>query len=284
MDSTELYLDLLKGCLTRILFIDEELYAPPPSGWQGKAWEAFKRYTNHPDWQIVRPARANRKAREEGRGAARNAETAVGFLRLNNIQQCVTSVIEENIPGDLLEAGCQRGGSVIFMKGVLAAHGVSDRDVWLADTFEGLPSIADEDRRGAPPNPERYPADEGVKPKGGPRSVGVEGVKSNFARYGLLDDKVRFLAGLFKDTLPGASLGQLAVVRLDGDYYESTMDSITELYPKLAVGGYLIVDDYSTEKWGDRCGQAIRDYREANGITEPMQEVDHNAIYWRRER
>ena len=158
---------------------------------------------------------------------------------------------------------------------MLAAHEVGDRDMWLADTFTGLPL----------PNPEEYPADSGYNLTGNdPNAIGVEGVKSNFRRYGLLDETVRFLVGLFKDTLPDAPIERLSVVRLDGDLYESTMDSITALYPKLSVGGYLIVDDYSSPMWSKACGQAIRDFRDQQGITEPIQEVDWNAIYWRRER
>lgn len=114
-------------------------------------------------------------------------------------------------------------------------------------------------------------------------NVSIEQVKANFARYGLLDDQVRFLRGWFKDVLPAAPVQQLAVIRLDGDLYESTIDAITALYPKLSIGGYLIVDDYNAPGWDRACGQAIRDYREANGVTEPIQEIDWSGVYWRRE-
>ncbi len=199
----------------------------------------------------------------------------IGHARLDNIQTCVTDVLEDNIPGDLIEAGVWRGGAAILMRAVLTAHGASDRNVWLADSFKGLPA----------PDLVRYPADEGLDFSGNPvLAVGVEQVKANFARYDLLDDHVRFLVGWFKDTLPAAPIEQLAVIRLDGDLYESTIDAITALYPKLAVGGYLIVDDYNAPGWDKACGQAIRDYRSEHDIREPIREIDWTGVYWRRER
>jgi O-methyltransferase len=161
------------------------------------------------------------------------------------------------------------------MRAVLAAHGISDRCVWLADSFRGLP----------PSHAELYPGDEGLDLTRYPElAVDVEQVKANFARYGLLDERVRFLVGWFKDTLPGAPIEKVAVARLDGDLYESTIDSIAALYPKLSIGGYLIVDDYNDPGLASACKQAIDDYRAAHDITEPIKEIDTSGVYWRRER
>ena len=82
-----------------------------------------------------------------------------------------------------------------------------------------------------------------------------------------------------RDTLPSAPIDTLAVARLDGDMYESTMDALTSLYPKLSPGGYLIVDDYGIPM----CKQAIHDYRDEHGITEPIQVIDWLGVYWQRE-
>ena len=278
-DSAERYLDLLKGCLTRNLFLDEQRRELLLVGRRAKAWAAFKRIIrpieNGRDFRIVEAIPVSAQERTEGRDVPQNGETMMGDARLNNIQRCVTSVLEDNVPGDLIETGVWRGGGAILMRGILATHGVSDRTVWLADSFQGLP----------PPNVEQYPLDEGIDLSMVPAlAVSVEQVKANFARYGLLDDKVRFLPGWFKDTLPTAPLGQLALVRLDGDLYESTMDAMTALYPKLSVGGYLIVDDYNNPGLVKACGQAIRDYRAAHDITEPVEEIDWTGVYWRRER
>ena len=109
--------------------------------------------------------------------------------------------------------------------------------------------------------------------------MSLDQVKANFARYDLLDDRVQFLKGWFKDTLPHAPISRLAVMRLDGDLYESTMDALTALYPKLSPGGYVIIDDYGAI---NACRQAVHDFRNTHGIEDPIQEVDWTGAYWRR--
>lgn len=273
MDPADLYLNLLKGCLTRSLFLDDEHHRGvrlPPLA-RG-VWYAYRR-ARHPDWRIVEPVSVEDRA--EGKDWPERGETMVGQARLDNVQYCVTRVLKDEVPGDLIEAGVWRGGAAILMRAVLAAHGVCDRKVWLADSFEGLPA----------PDPGKYPGDEGLNfHLDRNLAVGVEEVQANFARYGLLDDEVRFLVGWFKDTLPSAPIEQLAVVRLDGDLYESTMNAIEALYPKLSVGGYLIVDDYGNRWFSKACRQAIIDYRTSHHITEPIHEIDWTGAYWRRER
>src|SRR5205823_14646932 len=78
-------------------------------------------------------------------------------------------------------------------------------------------------------------------------AVPLDQVKANFAKYDLLDDQVRFLPGWFKDTLPTANIGAIAILRLDGDMYESTLTPLRHLYSRLSRGGYVIVDDYGNE-------------------------------------
>jgi len=109
--------------------------------------------------------------------------------------------------------------------------------------------------------------------------VSLEEVKANFERYGLLDEQVQFLPGWFRDTLPRAPVEQLALLRLDGDMYESTMVALEALYPKLSAGGFLVVDDYGAIP---ACRQAVEDYRAVHGIEEPLERVDWTAVYWRR--
>jgi hypothetical protein len=101
----------------------------------------------------------------------------------------------------------------------------------------------------------------------------------NFEKYNLLDENVVFLKGWFKDTLPNAPIDKLAVIRLDGDIYESTWDSITNLYPKLQPGGFIIIDDYYVNK---SCEQAITDYQNKFGITEEINRIDWAGGYWQK--
>ena len=116
--------------------------------------------------------------------------------------------------------------------------------------------------RASRPNPELYPADAGDRLHAQTGlNVGADEVRHNFERYGLLDDRVKFLVGWFKDTLPTAPIDQLAVMRLDGDMYESTIEAIEALYPKLSPGGFCIVDDYGSN--ASQAGAAVDDYRKA---------------------
>ena len=103
----------------------------------------------------------------------------IGLKRLDNLRLCVENVLENDIPGDLIKTGVWRRGATVFMRAILQVHGVTDRIVWAADSFEGL----------LPPNPEKYPADEGDRhyTKDFLR-VSLDEVRTNFARYGLLDD------------------------------------------------------------------------------------------------
>jgi O-methyltransferase len=109
--------------------------------------------------------------------------------------------------------------------------------------------------------------------------VSLETVQANFRRYGLLDDRVKFLPGWFRDTLPVAPVERIAVLRLDGDMYESTHLALTHLYPKLASGGFLIVDDYGALP---NCRRAVEDFRHAHAITDSMVSVDWTGMYWRK--
>ena len=207
---------------------------------------------------------------EGGRAWQTPAHTMIGRKRLENIQVCLESVLNDDIPGDVIETGVWRGGSTILMRGILKAYGVTDRLVWVADSFEGLP----------PPDADNFPADKGVDFSNIPElAVSVDKVRDNFSRYGLLDDQVRFLKGFFRDTLPTAQIERLALLRLDGDLYESTMQALTYLYPKVSVGGFVIVDDYGAL---DACKQAVHDYLEAKKVRAQIQRVDWSGIFWRK--
>jgi O-methyltransferase len=132
-------------------------------------------------------------------------------------------------------------------------------------------------------NPDQYPLDRDMAYQQSLTQliVTLEDVQANFARYGLLDDRVQFLKGWFKDTLPRAPIEKLAIMRLDGDLYESTMDALRNLYPKLSVGGYVIVDDY---KLFAACQAAVDDYRRDNDIVDPIHPIDWSGVYWQRGR
>jgi hypothetical protein len=204
-----------------------------------------------------------------GRDWPATAETMIGLARMRNIRALAEQVIEQQIPGDFLEAGVWRGGACIYMRGILAAYGIGDRSVWVADSFEGLPE----------PEPEKYPADtDDPHHTFAELRVSADQVRSNFERYGLLDSQVRFLKGWFADTLPRAPIDQLALLRLDGDMYSSTMQTLEALYDKVSPGGFVIIDDYIL----DGCRQATDDFRHQHSISQALQEIDGAAVFWRK--
>lgn len=200
------------------------------------------------------------------------------LARMDNLHQCIRQVLLDNIPGDFIETGVWRGGATIFMRAALKAYQVADKIVWVADSFEGLPE----------PDAKKFPVEAkahggGVMKRGYNHfAINLEEVKRNFEAFGLLDEQVRFLKGWFRDTLPTAPVEALSIMRLDGDYYESTMDGLVNLYDKLSKGGYAIIDDYGEDTW-TYCRKAVDDFRKLRGIKEDLIKVDSKCYYWRRE-
>jgi len=206
----------------------------------------------------------------ELRGEARNMRSAgldwplqgltmVGLDRLDDLQRCVESVVADGVAGDLIEAGAWRGGASMLMRATLDALGET-RTVFVADSFEGFPadtSLDAYDFLAAP----------------------LAEVRDSFARLGLADG-VRFVPGFFEATLPPLAAEHWAIVRLDADTYAPTRQALRCLYPGLAPGGYLILDDYGSFPG---CREAVDEFRAEHGITEPIEKVDPTCVRWRRE-
>jgi len=272
-------------------------------------------------------------ARLNGHDVCKNSLTMIGKRRLDNIKECVENIVAKGVEGDLIEAGCCKGGAVIFMKAVLASLGEGfgnhGRKVWACDTFcdpqkEGTVAASVVSGilnpllsfLGSIPSPsfqrglfkQLYKLQSSFpQPKEGREvsedivasmqfliknagrwqkkpsvETGLESVRSHFARFRLLDDNVRFLKGFFSDTIPKASeLDKVALLRADGDTYESTIDALNLLYPKLSVGGYCIIDDYNSFA---ECKRAVDEYRSEHGIDDPIVAIDELAVYWVRRK
>jgi O-methyltransferase len=220
--------------------------------------------------EATEPDLAGRVAiREVGRDWPQRALSMSGLVRLSNFQQCIETVIRDGIAGDIVEAGVWRGGASILARAVLQSLGVDDRVVWLVDSFAGLPA----------PDAARYPRDRDLDlSRIDYLRASLEDVQENFRRFGLLDAQVRFVKGWFRDTLPTIEIGKIAVARLDGDLYESTMIGLENLYPRISPGGFVILDDYFLIS---QCRAAVDDFRRANGIDTPVAQVDHSGGYWR---
>lgn len=271
--SVQLYLDLLKQSLLGLIYQDPPLrnlvYEPPSRNEPLTVYSTF-----------------NLQKRLEGQEWPSQAHTMLSMQRLSNIQTLIEAIIHADTPGDLIETGVWRGGATIFMRGVLKAYGDTTRKVWVADSFEGFPqtelqgagtqSYSSEtiaDSRRAPPKEIQTILDQLWS------RTSYEAVREHFERYGLLDDQVCFLRGWFCDTLPSAPIERLALLRLDGDLYDSTYDALKALYPKVSPGGFVIVDDYNTF---DECYQAVHDYLKSIDSAPTMQRIDQYSVYWQK--
>jgi O-methyltransferase len=260
VSGAALYIDLLKQCVSNSIYDDDldmmrgPVRVDPVSG-KYSAAGAVVPTSEQKYYGDMWPTRAH---------------TMIGIPRLDNVQHCMETVLRDGVPGDVIETGVWRGGTTIFMRGILKAYGITDRTVWVADSFQGLPAG----------DHARYPKETDAElHKYQQLAISLADVKKNFERYGLLDDQVRFLKGWFSETLPTAPIARLAVMRLDGDLYESTMDGLVNLYPKLSPGGFVIVDDYGAI---EACDEAVADYRKSAGITAEIVRISSIGAYWRK--
>jgi O-methyltransferase len=194
--------------------------------------------------------------------------TLVGRKRLDHLQACIEDILEQEIPGDFLEAGVWRGGCCILMRAVLAARNCEDRNVWLADSFAGVPRVDETVDREYRMDASRLPF----------LAVSEDEVKRNFQRFDLLDEQVRFLPGFFDESLQTTDTGPLALLRIDCDLYSSTRTVLECLYPRLSSRAWVIVDDYGILP---PCRKAVDDFRSKHDIISPLERIDRHAVCWR---
>lgn len=269
-----LYLDLMKKTLSFLLWPDPPISvrmfnvqrSPVKRFIMSSAANVVEKF----GFELVQPWQYSLENRQQGVGWPSYAHTMIGLKRLDNLQECIETVLNDGVEGDLIETGVWRGGSVIFMKAVLTVYGDDTRKVFVADSFEGLP----------PPDTDKYPDDEGdplhlFKEY---HAISPEQVEDSFRRYGLFDDRIVFLEGWFEDTLPTAPIEKLSILRLDGDMYGSTMVALESLYPKLSPGGFCIVDDYLLPN----CKKAVSDYCAKIGIDPDIKDIDGSGAFWRK--
>jgi O-methyltransferase len=267
--SRQLYLDLLKRCVMNTIYED----SPAPAYVIGE--------------QLVQYTQYSADKRLAGQDWPSSAHTMIGLKRLNNIQALAEDVLSSGVEGDFIEAGVWRGGATIFMRGILKAYGIQNRCVWVADSFRGFPKPEQTTERsysspGFKLIRERLANNDpslGSSLKMLGQGTQLEEVKQNFARYGLLDEQVKFIQGFFSDTLPSAPVEKLAMLRADGDLYDSTFEILENLYPRVSSGGYVIIDDYNSFQ---ECRRAVNDYLEMNGLQVDLVPIDSDAVFWQK--
>ena len=165
--------------------------------------------------------------------------------RVAALADAVRYTVVNAIPGDIVECGVWRGGSMMAVARTLVALGDTSRDLWLFDTYEGMSPPTAEDVSYSGRSAEAILAKT-------PREAGmnywciasVEDVAENIRGTGYPPDRIHLVKGKVEDTLPAEGLGRIALLRLDTDWYESTRHELVHLWPRLEPGGVMIVDDY----------------------------------------
>ncbi len=176
--------------------------------------------------------------------------TMTGPARMLALIDAVRYCTARAVPGAFAECGVWRGGSVLAMILTLQALGVEDREIYLYDTFEGMTAPTPEDvsdLEGAALDAWNQAQRENQRPWNevfGPEAFNEESVRSVLGATGYPSDRLHFVAGPVEETIPGTAPDEMALLRLDTDWYESTRHELLHLFPRLAPGGVLIIDDY----------------------------------------
>ncbi len=275
IDTETLYLSLLKSSLLNEIYLDNDLRLLYLK-WCMEGSRDFD-HAAYNDVRRLLPDEYKKlcESRRVGRFYDRKIENAgfslsmMGRLRMDNLHQCLTTIQQENISGDFIECGVWRGGGTIFMAGFARVNGWNDRRIFVADSFDGLPKPSLEQDK-------NLDLSKGVYPE---LAIALETVQDNFRAYDLLNEQVIFLKGWFKDTLGDIRINQLALLRLDGDLYESTMDALHHLYDKVVSGGFVIVDDFGMIN----CEKSVNDFfLNRNEPMPKIHKVDWTGVYWRK--
>lgn len=213
---------------------------------------------------------------------------------LVHLEVLLEDVLSRKIAGDWIEAGCYTGGTAVLLRAILQledddeTYGTNEqpkpvplrrysdrggedrtagplpRRILLADSFDGIPMPRTERGRSVDTSaewPERYRA-------------GQTQARSTLRRYGLLDDRIVFVPGYFNETLRSAPAERYSLIHIDADAYDSVLDALDALYPKLSVGGHVVIDDFHLP--GVRA--AVRDYRRRHDVTEPILPVPSDHV------
>ena len=194
--------------------------------------------------------------------------------RIFSLEQAVRHVVRGGVEGAFVECGVWRGGSMMAAALTLIDEGPGRRELFLLDTFEGMPEPGADDVgvTGKPAHPtwkKRLVDGESQWCR-----AELDEVRANLASTGYDEARMHFLKGRVQDTLPDDAIGAIALLRLDTDWYDSTRCELEQLYPQLAPGGVLIVDDYG--RW-QGCRKAVDEYFDNNGITMLLVRIDSYA-------
>ena len=191
--------------------------------------------------------------------------------RVYALSRAVEHVARHGLPGALVECGVWRGGSMMAVALTLLRLGITDRELYLFDTFSGMTEPGAEDVR---QSGERA-AD--LLAGGDPHHLAVaslDEVREAVLSVGYPEERIHFVQGPVEETVPANAPTEIALLRLDTDWYSSTKHELVHLYPRLVRGGVLIVDDYVYWQGARR---AIDEYLSENDVPLLLNRIDNNA-------
>ncbi|HEX7678756.1 MAG TPA: TylF/MycF/NovP-related O-methyltransferase [Thermoanaerobaculia bacterium] len=206
-------------------------------------------------------------------------QTMTSIERMYALYTATRYVIGNQIPGDFAECGVWRGGSVTLIAHTLLRLGKTDRTLWLYDTFDGMPPPSVEDvqemsgRSASEILAEHDKSADDPFWGVAPRAV----VEANLRRTGYPIDRTRFIEGDVMTTIPTHAPEQIALLRLDTDWYTSTSHELQHLYPRVAPGGIVIIDDYGYWR-GAR--KATDEYLASLPASPLLHRIDYTGRMW----
>jgi O-methyltransferase len=202
--------------------------------------------------------------------------TMTSIERMYALYNAVLYVLHNNIKGDFVECGVWRGGSSMLVARMMSNRKITDRKIFLYDTFEGMsePTSNDFDLEGNKAS-DMLAENEHNKSESVWCLADIADVRHNLSLTGFNQDSIIFVKGKVEDTLPDNLPGnKIALLRLDTDWYESTKHELEHLYPELSVNGALIIDDYG--HW-EGCKKAVDEYFKENSIGILLHRVDYTG-------
>jgi hypothetical protein len=197
--------------------------------------------------------------------------TMTSAQRVISLCNAVEYVVRNDIPGAFVECGVWRGGSMMAAALALKYCGVTDREIFLFDTFEGMPPPSKEDIR-AEDHKSAHEILQTSDPDGWMwANASLEDVALNLGRTGYPKPRVHFVRGMVENTIPSSAPDAIALLRLDTDWYASTKHELVNLYPRIVSKGVMIIDDYGYWR-GSR--KAVDEYIDENKLPIFLHRID----------
>jgi cephalosporin hydroxylase len=270
------YLRLLKGAVLNEHYLEQEVRIDHLVRSIDDDFSPSARNLRDPAREMKERTRSLRAARrvgrlkdDEGERATYFPYTAMGRVRLDDLETRLDTIRTESVRGDLVEIGAGRGGAGVFLRGYLDAYDMLEPHVWVADEFRATPAGHD-------------PRGESTPLGGGPGFpdllADLTDVREAFDRFDLLDQRVHFLQGPPAETLPEAPTERVALVRIGEVDPEQAIAGLDAVYDRITLGGYVVVDRYASPA----LQAAVDAFRERHGVVDPIERIDFAGACWRK--